>query len=83
MYELRREKQQEGRIDLVAVHVLGLPLEEVADRNGIYVDDAHSRDGGDHSRQRFLMRIMLVGGEGPLYMSGRGIARPQGMIPGA
>ena len=47
-HELRREIQHERRVGLVAVHVLRLSLEQIAERNRVEVDHAHARLARDH-----------------------------------
>ena len=63
MYELWREKQQEGGVHLVPVHVLRLALEEIGDGDRVDIDHPHPGHRRNHGGECFLMRVVLVGGE--------------------
>ena len=61
--ELRSQEQDERGIDLIAMHRLGLTLEQVAKVHPEDVDGADARVGGDDGGECLEMRVVFVGGE--------------------
>jgi len=61
--ELGGDVQHERRVDFIAMHGLGLALEQVAELHAEDVHDTHTGPAGNYGRDGFQVRVVLVSGE--------------------